>query len=123
MIQAIPKRLLIHSAELITEFEPDIWGKASETAKQKLENIRIEYSAKNVSDSSGTVISLSATLFFDCKNSSPEGIKFALKGGVIDGKTVENQQVKFGEKLFTVKTIEPLYADSDKIHHYEVGLA
>ena len=121
MIMQIPKKLLIHSAELITKFEPDKWGNSAEEEKIILKNIRIEYSEKNVTDTSGTSSELTATLFYDSKNSFPAA-KFLLKGEIKDGMTVDVQQVKFGGKKFTVKSVEPLYADSGNIHHYEVGL-
>ncbi len=122
MISQIPKKLLIHSAELITKFDPDKWGNSAEEEKIFLRNVRIEYSEKSSTDNYGTDHELAATLFFDCKNSSPKDAKFALKSDILNGKTVNIQQIKFGGKRFTVKTIEPLYADSEKIHHYEVGL-
>ncbi len=122
MILPIPKNLLIHSAELVTGYFADKWGRASESERQKLEHIRIVPCSKMVSDSSGISVRLSAVLFFDCKNSSPD-VTFALKNDEINGKKVDIQKVIFKGKIFTVKNIEPLYADSDDIHHYEIGLA
>ena len=121
MIPPIPKKLLPHSAELVTKFNSDKWGNSSENDNIILEHIRIEPSEKIISESSGTKIKLSATLFYDPKNSSPRA-DFALKGDVLEGKTVEIQQVIFGGKSFTVKAIEAHYADSKNIHHYEIGL-
>ena len=118
----IPKKLLIHSAGLITKFDADKWGNSSSKEIILLKFVRIEPCVKMIADSNGNTIRLSAVLFFDCKNSSPKEIKFALKSDILDGRTVEIQQVKFGEKIFTVQTIEPFYADENKIHHYEVGL-
>ena len=122
MIMQIPKKLLIHSAELITKFDPDKWGNSSSEEIIPLKFVRIETCVKMTADSNGNMIRLSAVLFFDCKSSVPKEIKFALKSDILNGKTVDIQQVKFGEKIFTVQTIEPFYADENKIHHYEVGL-
>lgn len=122
MIPPIPKKLLIHSAELITEFSPDKWGKATEREAAKLEHVRIDPSEKNVIGENGETLRLSAVLFFDCRNSSPQNIKFALKDDVVGGKTVVAQKVSFGGRLFTVHTVKPLYADKNRIHHYEVEL-
>lgn len=121
MIPPIPKKLLIHKAELVTKYDPDKWGNSAESDSLLLENIRIEPISKIIKDSSGTEKQLSATLFYDCGHSSPE-VCFALNGDDIDGKTVVIQQVIFGGRTFTVKTIEALYADSENIHHYEIGL-
>ena len=122
MIPHIPKLLLIHSAELITEFAPDKWGKASEQDTVKLEHVRIEPSAKHVINGSGEVVQLAAVLFFDCRNSSPADVIFALKDDTVNGRTATIQKVSFEGRFFTVQTIEPLYADKNRIHHYEVGL-
>ena len=122
MIPPIPKRLLIHSAELITEFAPDKWGKATERNTVGLEHVRIEPSAKHVINSNGETVQLVAVLFFDCRNSSPADVTFALKDDTVNGKTAALQKVSFEGRLFTVQTIEPLYADKNRIHHYEVGL-
>ena len=123
MIPPIPKMLLVHSAELITRYNADKWGNTTECDTVSLKNVRIEPSSKSVTDTSGTVIQLSATLIYDCRNSAPRGVVFALTGDKADGKTVEVQQVLFGGRTFTVKVIDALYADADRIHHYEVGLA
>lgn len=128
MIRPIPKKLLIHSAELVTEFSPDKWGKPLESERVKLEHVRIEPSAKHVIGGSeryvhvskGEVVRLAAVLFFDCKNSSPNDVVFALKDDLINEKSVVIQKVCFGRRQFTVQTIEALYADG--IHHYEIGL-
>ena len=113
----------MHTAELITKYGADKWGKASESETVKLERIRIEPTSKTVTDAAGTVIQLSAVLFFDCRNSAPKGVIFALRDDSVNGKIVDIQQVKFNGRIFTVTTIEPLYADTSEIHHYEVGLA
>ena len=121
MISPIPKNLLIHSAELVTKYSPDKWGRSSESSRQTVSHIRIEPSSKMTADNTGTYVRLSAVLFYDCTNSSP-GVAFALKNDEADGKTVDIQQVIFKGRIFSVRTIEPFYADSEKIHHYEIGL-
>ncbi len=121
MVPQIPKKLLIHSAELITRFEPDKWGSPVWEEAAMLNNVRIEYCSKNISDNTGMTISLPAVLFYDCKNSSP-AVVFAVKGDVIGNRTVAAQQINFNGKTFTVQTVEALYTDSGNIHHYEIGL-
>ncbi len=122
MIPHIPKQLLIHSAELITEFTSDKWGKPQESENVSLKHIRIEPSAKHVINSNGETVQLAAVLFFDCRNSSPSDVTFALKDDTVNGRTAVLQKVSFGGRIYTVQTIEPLYADKNRIHHYEVGL-
>ena len=122
MIPPIPKSLLIHSAELITEYAPDKWGTATDRDTVTLEHVRVEPSAKHVIDGNGETVQLAAVLFFDCRNSSPADVKFALKDDIVNGKTVALQKVRFEGRLYTVQTVAPLYADRNRIHHYEIGL-
>ena len=121
MISPIPKKLLPHSAELITKYDPDKWGNSAESDTVILEHIRIEPSEKIIMENSEIKIKLSATIFYDMRNSSPDA-KFRLKGDIIGEKTVDVQQIFFNGRIFTVKTIEAHYADSKNIHHYEIGL-
>lgn len=122
MIPSIPKRALIHSAELITEFSADKWGTPQKSETVQLEHVRIETSAKYVIDGNGETVQLAAVLFFDCRNSSPADVTFALKDDTVNGGTVVLQRVGFEGRLYTVQTVEALYADRNRIHHYEVGL-
>lgn len=122
MIPPIPKKLLIHSAELITEFSADKWGTPQKSETVQLEHVRIEPSAKYVIGGNGETVQLAAVLFFDCRNSSPADVSFALKDDTVNGGTVVLQKVSFGGRLFTVQTVETLYADKNRVHHYEVGL-
>lgn len=122
MIPPIPKCRLFHSAELITEFSPDKWGKSQESETVKLEHVRIDSTARHVINGNGEMVQLAAELYFDCRNSSPKDVVFALKDDTVNGKIVALQKVSFEGRLYTVQTIEPLYADKNRIHHYEVGL-
>lgn len=122
MIRPIPKNLLIHSAEFITEFSPDKWGKSSDSETVQLKNIRVEPSAKHIIGGNGEFVQLAATLYFDCRNSSPRDVRFALKDDTVNGKKVVLQKVSFEGRLYTVQTVEALYADRNRVHHYEAGL-
>lgn len=122
MIRPIPKNLLIHSAYLITEFSPDKWGKPSDSEMVQLEHVYFENSAKHIIGGNGEAVQLAAVLFFDCRNSSPADIQFAMKDDTVNGKRVVLQNVSFEGRLYTVQTVEALYADRNRVHHYEVGL-
>ena len=54
-------------------------------------------------------VTLSATLFYDCRNSLP-AVEF--KPGYL---------VEFGGRTYRVELVEVLY-DKQKLHHLEVGL-
>lgn len=110
-MRPIPRQLLIHNITLCSEVNKDEWGDGEPDKGQIVRFVRIEPSAKIVRDKSGAEIQLSATLFYDCKNSLPRGLSF-----------VVDSIMMFNEEKYRVKTVEPLY-DGRKLHHYELGLA
>lgn len=116
---AIPKCYLIHNAELINEFG-DEWA-VTERNSAPLKHVRIEPSRSVVRDVKSQEVALNALLFFDCRNSHCT-IDFALEGETVGENVLLAQRVKFGNRLYTVKTIEAIY-DNKKLHHYEIGLS
>lgn len=75
-----------------------------------LGRIRLEPSGRIVRDKNSAEIQLAATMFYDCKNSTPGGLSFFVDDIVI-----------FNGQKYQVKVVEPLY-DNRKLHHYEMGL-
>ena len=109
-MKPIPKKLLIHNVTLYKEMNKDRWGKGDLSKGTTLERVRMEPSSKIIRDKSGAEIQLAATLFYDCKNSSPKGISF-----------VVDDIIMFNGQKHQIKDVEPLY-DERKQHHYELGL-
>ncbi|MCD8356262.1 MAG: minor capsid protein [Clostridia bacterium] len=109
-MRPIPKRLLIHSAELSTPQNCDIWQKITYSDPVNLQHVRLEPCSKIVLDANNTQRQQTATLFFDAVNSSPSGTEFTA-----------GQRVQALGQTYTVLTIEQLY-DDRKLHHLEVGL-
>ncbi len=109
-MRAIPKSLLIHYATLHKKVNEDRWGKGELDAGVELTYVRMEPSGKIVRDKNNAEIQLAATLFYDCKNSSPQGIAFC-----------EDDIIVFNGVKHRVQTVEPLY-DEKRLHHYELGL-
>lgn len=109
-MKAIPKKLLIHSATLAREDEKDRWGNTELTNGQELTHVRMEPSSKVVRDKNGAEIQLAATLFYDCRNSRPQGIEFAVDDIIL-----------FSGQKHAVQLVETLY-DGERLHHYELGL-
>lgn len=106
----MPKALLIHSAKLLEVSTENTW-QSEETAEiATLKNIRIEPLSKLVTAKDNTQVTLTAGLFYDCKNSRPSGVSFK-----------QGQKIIFNSIEYIVETIEPLY-DGQKLHHYELGL-
>lgn len=109
-MKPMPKALLIHSAKLLEVSTENTW-QSEETAEiATLKNIRIEPLSKLVTAKDNTQVTLTAVLFYDCKNSRPSGVSFK-----------QGQKIIFNSIEYIVETIEPLY-DGQKLHHYELGL-
>lgn len=119
-IRPIPKHLLIHSAELITVYDPDKWGNGA-MKSVSLEHVRIEPSHRQSADTSGAVIQAEAVLIYDVTNSAPKDVSFALCGDRVNEHTVKLQQVRFGGRLYTVHKVDMLFSGSG-LHHIEVML-
>ena len=107
-MKPIPRSLLIHSAVLY-EARENSWQEQELVELAKLTHIRVEPASKMMITSDNRSVTLSATLFYDCRNSAPE-VEF--KPGYI---------VEFGGRKYRVETVELLY-DRQKLHHLEVGL-
>jgi hypothetical protein len=110
IIKAIPKKLLIHTVMQARKGETDRWGNETPETAQELRYVRMESSTKVVRDKNSAEIQLAATLFYDCRNSRPQGITFAVDDIII-----------FNGQKHQVKLVEPLY-DGERLHHYELGL-
>lgn len=109
-MRPIPKRLLIHTAELKTAGINNTWQDEKITDMTKLKKIRIEPCSRFVTAKDNRQVSLSAVLFYDCKNSRPKNQIFS-----------QGQKVIWNGTEHIIETIEPLY-DDNKLHHYELGL-
>lgn len=107
-MKPIPRSLLIHSATLY-EARENSWQEQELIELAKLTHVRVEPASKMIITSDNRSVTLSATLFYDCRNSPPT-VKF--KPGYI---------VEFDGKRYRVETVEVLY-DRQKLHHLEVGL-
>lgn len=109
-IRAIPKNLLIHTVLLKKIEESDRWGKVQLDNGTELKYARMEPSSKIIRDKNSAEIQLTATLFYDCKNSRPQNVMFRTDDIVV-----------FNDMKHQIKTVEPLF-DGKKLHHYEIGL-
>lgn len=109
-MRAIPKKLLIHTAQLQRITSKDRWGEGKTDDVAKLEKVRIEPSSRIVRDKNSAEVQLVATLFYDCRNSAPRDFIFK-----------EDDIILFNGQKLRVQVIEPLY-DGNKLHHYELGL-
>ena len=109
-MRPIPKRLLIHNVVLDRVLKKDRWGNAASNEELNVNFVRIEPSSKIIRDANKAEVQLSAVMFYDCKNSDPQNISFAVDDIII-----------FNGQKHAVKVVEPLY-DGRKLHHYELGL-
>ncbi|MGN0613555.1 MAG: putative minor capsid protein [Porcipelethomonas sp.] len=109
-MRPIPKKLLIHSAELKKVSTDNPWQEEQTETIAKLERIRIEPFSKLVTSKDNRQITLSAVLIYDCRISRPKNQTFS-----------QGQKIIFNGIEHVIETIEPLY-DGGKLHHYELGL-
>lgn len=109
-MKPIPKRLLIHSAELKAVNADNSWQEEETKTIANLKYVRIEPSSKLITAKDNRQVTLAATLLYDCRNSRPTGVGF-----------IQGQKVIWNGIEHVIETIEPLY-DSGKLHHYELGL-
>lgn len=109
-MKPIPKRLLIHSVTAAAKTNEDKWGTKTLNSPVTLSYVRVDPSRSLVTSKDNRQLQLSAVLFYDCKNSIPKSHSFELE-----------DVITFGERTYTVKSVEPLY-DGEKLHHYEIGL-
>lgn len=107
-MKPIPRSLLIHSATLY-DVRENSWQEQELVELAKLTHIRVEPASKMIITSDNRSVTLSATLFYDCRNSLP-GVEF--KPGYL---------VEYDGKRYRVETVEVFY-DRQKLHHLEVGL-
>lgn len=110
-MRPIPKKLLIHEVMYHKQIAGDgFYDENSLDAGQKLTFVRMEPSNKIIRDKNNAEVQLSAVMFYDCRNSRPRNISFAVDDVIV-----------FNGVPHKVQVAEPLY-DERKLHHYELGL-
>lgn len=90
--------------------DSDRWGEETLKEEQEITYVRMEPSSKVVRDKNNAEVQLAATLFYDCRNSRPKGVGFAV-----------DDIITFNSQKHRIQTIEPLY-DGERLHHMEMGL-
>jgi len=109
-MRTIPKNLLIHSAVLSEISTDNTWQEEEKTVVAELSKIRIDTTSELVTTKDNRQVTLSAELFYDCRNSRPKNLTFK-----------QGQSVLWNDMEYVIETVEPLY-DGRKLHHYELGL-
>lgn len=109
-MRTIPKNLLIHSATLSEISTDNIWQEEQKTVIAELSKVRFNASSKLVTTKDNRQVTLSAVLFYDCRNSRPKNLKFK-----------QGQSVLWNDTEYVIETVELLY-DGKKLHHYKLGL-
>ena len=107
-IKPIPKSLLIHDVEIISE-ERDRWGDPIESSLP-ITSVRIEY--KTAMKQNGNIENVDKTLimYHDTVHSSP----------FVDFKGKEGTKVQHGNGVYTIISVEQHYALDTQVHHQEV---
>lgn len=120
MMQSIPAQILIHSGTMTIYYAADKWGGTPTATTAPISHVRIEPYRRETHDRDQQEVTLTALMFFDCKNSACE-LPFVLPGDVYNGGKVKQQTISALGRVFVVKTVEPIY-DDQALHHIEVGL-
>lgn len=120
MLKPIPNKILKHSATLKGRTATDVWqnGTYQET---ELSKIAIQPEHRTQRGKDDTEVTLSATLFFDCRRSLPRGTDFVYLQNQSQANGGE-LEIVFGGQTFTVVGVDALYDDESNLHHYEVAL-
>lgn len=108
-MKPIPRKLLIHTVTHGYSLTKTTWGVESGSSRT-ISRVRIEPSDKIIKSKDNTEQQLNAVLFYDCLNSSPNGVTFA-----------RDDTITFGGEVYRVEQVTPLY-DESTLHHYELGL-
>lgn len=111
MVMPIPKSALPHSCVLSSVIGKDVWGK-EEITQIELSHVRIEPCRKKDYSLQNELSAPRAKLFFDAVNSLPQGIEF-----------VTGDKITFFGTEYTITEAAPYYADTSKLHHWEVLLS
>ena len=109
-MRPIPKRLLIHTALYAREENAGRWAEAVISNQKELQFVRIETSEEMERDKNNAEIRTAATLFYDCKNSLPKDMEFAVDDVIL-----------FNGQKHKIRSVEALY-DEKRLHHYEIEL-
>jgi hypothetical protein len=90
--------------------------KNGDVTENLLTNIRLETEKK-----SADYRTASAVLWYDCTNSMPKNIIFALPGEEIGGRIVRRQYAVSEDGEFDVKAVKK-FTGGASLHHYEIAL-
>lgn len=110
-MKAIPKSLLPHTVMLYKQEDSGgFYEESSLDNGTEISFVRMEPSSKIIRDKNNAEVQLAATIFYDCRNSQPRNLSFAV-----------DDIISFNGMKHQIKTVEPLYGRR-KLHHYELGL-
>lgn len=111
MTAAIPRYLLPHYADVIRKTASDGWGGSDTEVAAVLRWVRIIPARSQTFALGGDIPQVSAKMFYDCRNSTPEDFEFRT-GDII----------RFMGRDYVVQKIETYFADGGEPHHLEVIL-
>ena len=109
MMRPIPRKLLIHTADVVTE-TTDRWGEVTGTNTVTMSLVRIEPSSSITIDKQNSQIKVDAVMYYDCRLSQPADFKFVLGAKVV-----------FEGTDYRIATIKRF--NTNIPHHYEIGLS
>lgn len=111
LFKPIPKKVLIHEV-IYTPPTKSVsgWGGSDSTEPITIKNVRFEPSESVKKTKTNEEVLIKGNLFIDSKYSKPF---LELKA---------NSKIEFKEQILIVESCEPIYAEKETPHHYEVSL-
>jgi hypothetical protein len=109
MSKPISRLMLVHSATL-NAYIGTVNSVKTYGTNQALTFVRLEPTKQNAMTSLGDMKNDRFTLFYDCVNSRPLAVSFAI-----------GDKITFGGSVLFVRKAAACYADSSSTHHWEVA--
>lgn len=120
MLKPIPKKILKHTVTIRVCTGVDLW-QATTYADTVLASVCVQPSDETRKSKDNTEVTLNSMLFVDARRSIPVGFDIAAKKDESEAAG-HSMEVLFGDRTYHVKSVDTLYDDEGKLHHWEVGL-
>lgn len=110
-VRSIPRPLLMHSIiQYYGDIVQDDWGNDTHARSRAISRVRVEPTTEYQRSMDNRERKVKALLFYDCRNSMPQGVAFEV------GDTVT-----FEGDDYEIVEVKRLY-DNRRLHHLEVGI-
>ena len=120
MLRPIPARILTHTITVNVPSTVDAWGTQAAGQTYDVAHVNVQPVNETRKSKDNTEVNLTGICFADCRLSSPALDYWALKNAAEAAGS--DLSLTFLGQDFTVKTVDLLFDDTGKPHHWELGL-